>query len=225
MRLTSPRSRTALLWLGGLRVALAVLAVPLAPVLYWDKFLLLVLMRPSKEVLMAGGFLVHRGDIGLLPLLLAALPLNTLGIWQFFALGRAFDSDLRARALKPPASRILPPRRIERLDHLLAHKGARLVLYGRLAAFPALFLAAAAGASKMPFRRFVAHDALGAALSFIELVSAGYLLGKTYEKAVYLPTLSPEGSHRNGVKGSSADCPVKPAVHGRSAFARESLMT
>lgn len=128
---------------------------------------------------MAGGFLVHRGTIGLLPLLIAALPLNTLGSWQFFALGTA----LRAHALKPPDSRILPPSRIGRLDHLLAHKGARIVFYGRLAAFPAIFLAAAAGASKMSFRRLVAYDALGAAFSFIELVSAGYLLGKTYEKA------------------------------------------
>lgn len=183
MRLTSQRSRTTLLWLAGLRTALAVLAIPLAPVLYRDNFLLLVLMRPSKEVLMAGGFLVSRGKLGTFPLLLAAAPLNTLGVWQFFALGRAFSADLRTHALKPAVSKILPPRRIDRLDRLLDHKGAWLVFYGRLAAFPALFLAAAAGASRMSFKRFLAHDALGAALSFVELVAAGYLLGAAYERA------------------------------------------
>ncbi|MEO6712434.1 MAG: VTT domain-containing protein [Mycobacteriales bacterium] len=183
MRLSSPAARTTLLWLGGLRTALAVLAVPLAPIVYKHQFLLLVLMRPSKEVLMAGGFFISQGKLEVLPLLLAALPLHTLGVWQFFALGRAFDADLRAHALKPPANRLLPQRRIDKLDHLLEHKGDRLVFYGRLAAFPGLFLAAAAGASRMSFKRFAAHDALGAALSFAELVIAGYVLGTAYEKA------------------------------------------
>jgi membrane-associated protein len=183
VQLTTTRWRAALLWLGGVRIALAVLAIPLAPVVYRHEFLLLVLIRPSKEVLMAGGFLVSRGKLGVLPLLLAAVPLHTFGVWQFFGLGRAFESDLRSHALKPPANRILPQRRIDRLDHLLEHKGDRLVFYGRLAAFPALFLAAAAGASRMSFKRFVAHDGLGAALSFGELVSAGYALGAAYQRA------------------------------------------
>lgn len=183
MQLTSRRARSTLLWLAALRTLLAVAAVPLAPLVYKDNFLLLVLMRPSKEVLMAGGFFVNRGDLELLPLLLAALPLHTLGVWQFFALGRAFKTDLREHALKPPANRILPQRRIDKLEHLLEHKGDRLVFYGRLAAFPGLFLAAAAGASRMSFKRFVFHDALGAALSLAELIVAGYIVGTAYERA------------------------------------------
>lgn len=183
MRLGTRRWRTTLLWLAGIRIALALLAVPLAPVVYKDMFLLLVLIRPSKEVLMAAGFFISRGDLNVWAVLIAALPLHTLGVWQFFALGRAFETDLRAHALKPPANRILPQRRIDKLDVLLEHKGDRLVFYGRLAAFPALFLAAAAGASRMTFRRFVAHDGLGAALSFAELVAAGYALGTAYDEA------------------------------------------
>lgn len=35
----------------------------------------------------------------------------------------------------------------------------------------------------MTFRRFVAHDAVGAVLSLAELVAAGFLLGTTYEQA------------------------------------------
>jgi membrane-associated protein len=85
-------------------------------------------------------------------------------------------------ALKGPARRLLPQRRIDKLEHLLEHKGDRLIFFGRLAAFPGLFLAAAAGASPMSFRRFVVHDSLGALLSFVELVLAGYLLGAAYEK-------------------------------------------
>lgn len=183
MDLRSPRARTVLLWLAGLRVAFAFLAVPLAPLVYRDHFLILVLIRPSKEVLLASGFLFRQGELELAAIVLAALPLHVLGIWQFFYLGRAFEPEIRAHALKPPANRLLPQRRIDKLDHLLEHKGERLVFLGRLVAFPAIFLAAAAGASRTDERRFLAHDGLGALLSLAELLGAGYLLGTVYGEA------------------------------------------
>jgi membrane protein DedA with SNARE-associated domain len=181
--LRSPRARTALLWLAAVRVALAFLAVPLAPLVYRDHFLVLVLIRPSKEVLLASGFLYRHGELQLLPIVLAALPLHVLGIWQFFFLGRAYEPEIRAHALRPLARRLLPQRRIDKLDHLLEHKGNRLVLLGRLVAFPAIFLAAAAGASKTDERRFLLHDGAGALLSLAELIGAGYLLGTAYGEA------------------------------------------
>jgi len=181
--LRSSRARTVLLWLAALRVALAFLAVPIAPLVYRDHFLVLVLIRPSKEVLLASGFLFRRGDLELLPIVLAALPLHVLGIWQFFFLGRAYEPEIRAHALRPMARRLLPQRRIDKLDHLLEHKGDRLVFLGRLVAFPAIFLAAAAGASKTDERSYLLHDGAGAALSLAELIGAGYLLGTAYGEA------------------------------------------
>jgi membrane protein DedA with SNARE-associated domain len=178
----SPRARTVLLWLAGLRVALALLAVPIAPLVYRDNFLLLVLIRPSKEVLLAAGFLFRQDELPLWAIVLAALPLHVLGIWQFFYLGRAFAPEIRAHALKPPASRLLPQKRIDKLDHLLEHKGDRLVFLGRLAAFPAIFLAAAAGSSRADERRFLLHDGAGALLGLAELLALGYLLGAAYAR-------------------------------------------
>ncbi|HZG94694.1 MAG TPA: VTT domain-containing protein [Mycobacteriales bacterium] len=178
----SPRTRTVLLWLAGIRVALALLAVPIAPLVYRDNFLLLVLIRPSKEVVLAAGFLFRQGELPLWAVVLAALPLHVLGIWQFFYLGRAFEPEIRAHALKPPASRLLPQKRIDKLDHLLEHKGDRLVFFGRLAAFPAMFLAAAAGSSRADERRFLLHDGAGALLGLAELLALGYLLGTAYRR-------------------------------------------
>ena len=35
----------------------------------------------------------------------------------------------------------------------------------------------------MSFRRFVAHDLVGALMSFVQLIAAGYLLGAAYDSA------------------------------------------
>ena len=44
------RFRGVLLWAAALRVALGIVAIPLAPFLYKRHFLVLVLLRPTKEI-------------------------------------------------------------------------------------------------------------------------------------------------------------------------------
>ncbi|HVM10588.1 MAG TPA: VTT domain-containing protein [Acidimicrobiales bacterium] len=180
----SERLRVPLLVLAAARAVVSVAAVPLAPVLYKDHFLVLVLLRPTKEVLLAGGFLVRRGDVHPLPLILAALPLALFGVWHFFVLGRAFQSEIRDGTGMPTWSqRVLPPERIKQLCKVLDKRGRLVIVAGRVAAFPSSMLGAAAGASGMEPRRFLPADALGAALSIAEVVIAGYLLGAAYKQA------------------------------------------
>ncbi len=176
--------RKGLLVLAALRGALGVVAIPLVPALYRDHFIVLVLLRPTKEVLLAGGFFVRRGEVHLLALLVAALPLALLGVWLFYALGRAYADDIhRDDALPRWAQRLLPPDRIDNMTRVLEKKGPTVIVAGRLAAFPSTLLAAAAGASGMAPARFLAADALGCALSVAEVVGAGYLLGAAYKRA------------------------------------------
>src|SRR5215213_4804128 len=87
------RSRPLLLALAVARGAVSLVAVPLAAVLWRDHFVLLVLLRPTKEVLLAAGFAVREGDVSLPMVLLAAVPLLVVGVWLFFSLGRAFSDD------------------------------------------------------------------------------------------------------------------------------------
>jgi membrane protein DedA with SNARE-associated domain len=180
----SDRTRTALLWLAAARAALSIAANPLAPALYHDHFAVLVLLRPTKDVLLAGGFLLRRNDVALPVLAVAAVPLLLVGVWHFFALGRAYGPDIRrGRALPGLAGRLLPPTRINDWCAVLTRRGAPLVVLGRLAAFPSTVVAAGAGVSKMPARRFLLADGLGGVLSFVEVVGAGYALGEAYEEA------------------------------------------
>jgi membrane protein DedA with SNARE-associated domain len=165
------------------RAALGLLAVPLIPFLYGDHFLLLVLLRPTKEVLLAAGFMVRQGDAALWALVPAALPLLIGAVWMVFLLGRSFRDEADGLELGGPAGKILPRHRIEEIRGLLARRGVPLVAVSRLAAFPHTVLAAAAGTSDLPARRYVAADLAGALVNLVLMLGAGYALGEAYERA------------------------------------------
>jgi len=171
------------MWLAVFRAGLSVVAIPLAPFLFEEHFVLLVLLRPTKEVLLAGGFLVREGDVNPVLLLAAAVPLMVFGVWQFFALGRGYAKEIEACDVPGLGGRVLPGKRIDAIRTLLKKKGVRLVFLGRLAAFPSTLVAAAAGASKMHTRHFLVADGSGALLSVVQVVGAGLLLGSAYKQA------------------------------------------
>ncbi len=170
--------------LAALRGGLSLVAIPLAPVLFRDHFVVLVLLRPTKEVLLAGGFFLRDGKVGLPEMLLATIPMGLLGVWLFFWLGRAFRDEIQSEEGLPGwPGRILKPDRVKTMCRVLDRKGRWVIVAGRIAAFPSTVLAAAAGASGMAPARFLPADALGASLSIAEVVVAGYVLGEAYEEA------------------------------------------
>lgn len=174
----------ALLGVLVVRGGLGILAVALAAWLYEEHFVALALLRPTKEVLLAGGFFVREGEVGLLPLALAAIPLNAIGVWASYLLGRSFACELDDGAELPGiAGRLLPARRIDDLRAVLERKGTRAVFLGRLAVFPSTLMAAAAGASGLEPRAFAVADSAGLAVSIAEVVAVGYVLGEAYERA------------------------------------------
>jgi membrane protein DedA with SNARE-associated domain len=176
--------RTLPLVLAAVRAVLGVVAIPLAPALYKHHFVVLVLLRPTKEVLLAGGFLFRDGRVGIVEMLLASLPLALTGVWLFYWLGRAFSDEIRSgEGLPKWATKVLPPERIQALARILERKGWGVVVAGRLAAFPSTLMAAAAGMSDMPARTFISADALGGVLSIALAIGAGYLFGSAYKRA------------------------------------------
>jgi membrane-associated protein len=168
--------------LAAARAALGVVAIPLAPFLYREHAAVLVLLRPSKEVLLLAGFLAREGDVGLPVAVTAALPILLCGVWVFFALGRSYEDCIEDER-GGLAGRLLPADRVGKLADAVRERGPKLVFLGRLAAFPSTLVAAAAGGSGMSTRRFVLADAAGALLSMTLLMGAGYVLGEAYEEA------------------------------------------
>lgn len=178
------KHRVLLLSAAGLRAALASAVIPLAPFLYRDHFAVLEFFRPTKEVMLAGGFLLRRGDLALPVVVLAALPILLLGVWLFYFVGRAYADEIQSgKGLPKWAGRLLPTKRIQHLGRVLDKKGSRVIFVGRLAAFPSSLLAAAAGASGMDPKRFLLADGLGAVVSMVEVIGVGYALGAAYKQA------------------------------------------
>lgn len=169
--------RTPLLWLAAVRAVIGLAAIPLAPALYREHFLVLVLMRPTKEVLLAGGFLAARDKVHLLQIVAAAVPLAIAGVWHAYALGRMHHAEIRSGKLPWLANRILRPEKVKRLQKILRRRGVNLIFLGRLAAFPSTLLGLAAGASRMPAKRFLPVDAVGGLVSVATVVGVGFALG------------------------------------------------
>jgi membrane protein DedA with SNARE-associated domain len=151
--------------------------------LYRNHFAVLVLMRPTKEVLLAAGFLVRRGDVSILHVAVAAMPLLLPGVWLFYFLGQAYSHEIRHARLPSIAGRLLPADRIKRIATALRREGPRFIFLGRLAAFPSSLVAAAAGIGRIGLRPFVAADAAGALTSVVLLLGLGYALGEAYDEA------------------------------------------
>ncbi|MGH2773429.1 MAG: VTT domain-containing protein [Actinomycetota bacterium] len=179
----SPLLKTALIWLAGVRVVLGIAAILSAKWLYKEHFIWLVVMRPTKEVMLAGAFLARRrGDPTLLfQIALATIPLSILGVWHFYYLGRLNSKELTEGSLPEPARRMFPTDKFNRLQRVLKKKGQKVVFLGRLAAFPSSMLAAAAGSSEVRLRPFVRADLLGAAAALVEVMGIGYLLGHIFK--------------------------------------------
>ena len=178
------RLRTALLVVVAVRAVLGVVAIPLAAALWQQHFVVVILLRPTKDVLLLAGFLIRQGRVGLLEVVAAAVPLAILGVWVFYALGRSYADEIQSGEGMPRwVDRVLPPHRIRSLCRILHRRGRRLVALSRLAAFPSALLGAAAGSSNMPPRHFLPADLLGAVLSVAEVVGAGYVRGVADKQA------------------------------------------
>lgn len=167
-----------------LRFLLPVAAIPFAASWIADRnVLLLLLLRPGKEVvLLGGGLLRTEGEPALLAMLLAFLPLGVLTTVAFFGLGRAyadrFDEGTGPRWL----TQVVPPVRLAAMQRLLARRGIAIAFVGRIVALPYTLLAAAAGTTRARAVPYLLADAAGGIVSFLLTVAVGYGLGEAYER-------------------------------------------
>lgn len=166
-----------------LRFGIPLAAVPFIPWLVINDVALLVLLRPQKEFLLVGGgqwrFL---GEPNAAVLFGAFLPLGILAVSAFFLVGRAYRQTLEDGGGPDWLQRTIPPKQLELGQRVLARRGPLIAVIGRLAALPPTVLAAAAGLSDIPARRYLLADFVGALLGFATTVGVGFALGRAYEE-------------------------------------------
>jgi membrane protein DedA with SNARE-associated domain len=166
-----------------LRYVVPIVAIPAIPFLIRDgRLALLVLLRPQKEFLvLAGAALARTGEPGIGLLFAVYAPFMIVAIWAFFLVGRAFRPALDAGEGPRWLQRLLPPEQLEIGRRVLARRGPTIAFMGRMAALPPTIMAAAAGASDVDGRRYLAADLAGALGSFALMVGAGWVLGDAYD--------------------------------------------
>jgi undecaprenyl-diphosphatase len=69
------------------------------------------------------------------------------------------------------------------VERFFQRQGPRAVFFGRFVGFARALVPFVAGASDMPYRKFVLYDALGAVLWTIGFVTLGYVLGASWQIA------------------------------------------
>jgi membrane protein DedA with SNARE-associated domain len=175
--------RPVLIGIAAARFVLSVVALFLAPWLYRDHLAGLVALRPTKEVLLFAGYQVRNGNVFWPVVAVAAIPILIISVWVFYALGKSYRDDLDDADLPGIAGRMLPRDRVTDLRETVTDQGWTFVFLGRLAVMPSTLVAAAAGTSDMSTRTFLLADTAGAIVSGAMLLTAGFLLGETYETA------------------------------------------
>ena len=138
---------------------------------------------PSEAVLPLAGFLVGQGTLTLWETLLVATTGSTAGAVLLYALGRWGG---RVVLLRWHRVLRLTEEQLDRADDWFDEHGPKLVFWFRMVPLARSIVSVPAGASEMPFGRFVALTAAGSAVWNAVLVGAGLALGRNWEAVAHV---------------------------------------
>ncbi|GGL95662.1 MULTISPECIES: VTT domain-containing protein [Micromonospora] len=135
------------------------------------------LLVPAEATLLLVGFLTYAGTLRLGPALLVMIVAAVTGDTLAFRSGRRYGPRLRASGLGTRVGAA----RWDRADAMLGRLGGRGIFGARWLAFARTLVPRLAGASGMPYRRFLPWN-VGGVLTWVGgSVLVGYLAGESYE--------------------------------------------
>jgi membrane protein DedA with SNARE-associated domain len=140
---------------------------------------------PGEVVLLAAGFLVSAGRLELIPVILVAVLGAVLGDTVTYWLGRrvgvAGERRLVGLYCVWTACTLGSARCVERAEGLLGRFRGWVVLVAKFIAGARVFVPPVAGASALPYRRFLLFDVVGSLLWTTLVLSLGAWLGREWE--------------------------------------------
>ena len=136
-------------------VALLIIAV----LVFGEAALFFGFVLPGETAVVYGGVLADAGKVSVLVVLVVVYVAAVVGDSVGFQVGRV----LGPRLVRAPVLRNHPDR-IEQAQAYLRRRGGRAVVMGRFTAFLRAVMPGLAGASRMPYRRFVVFNVAGGVL-------------------------------------------------------------
>ena len=137
--------------------------------------LLIGFLVPGEVAAILGGVIASRGRVPLWAVLAAAVAGAACGDSIGYFVGRKAGSGLFGKRRRKDGSRA----------RSFLRRGGSAVLLGRFTPFLRTIMPAAAGAAKMPYRRFLPWDLAGVALWGALSTLAGYWGGRNAEKLIH----------------------------------------
>jgi membrane protein DedA with SNARE-associated domain len=138
------------------------------------------LLVPGESLVLASGFLAHRGILEVDAVMAAA----GLGAIAGDNIGYLLGARLGREWLLRKGSRFgIRKKRLNQAEAFFQRQGPKAVFFGRFVGFARALVPFVAGASRMLYRKFVIYDALGAVLWTVGFVTLGYVLGASWRVA------------------------------------------
>ncbi len=132
---------------------------------------------PGDVVLLLAGFYVQRSSLNLAPVVALAFCGALIGDSLGYVIGRTAGRKMVDRFGK----RLLPAKRLERIDRYFKEYGTWAVAMGRITPVVRTFNTFAAGMARMPFPRFIAAVAAAAAVWSVAMPVVGFLFSGSLE--------------------------------------------
>jgi membrane protein DedA with SNARE-associated domain len=139
------------------------------------------LVLPGETALLVGGALAATGHASLAVLLPVAAVAAVLGDTVGYEVGRFAGPALRRSRL----GRRIGERRWARAEEFVHRRGGPAVLIGRWVSVLRALVPTLAGMTRMPYRRFLAWNALGGVTWATTVVLAGYAAGSAWRTAAH----------------------------------------
>jgi membrane protein DedA with SNARE-associated domain len=138
------------------------------------------LLVPGESLVLASGFFAHQRILDLFPVMVATATGAIVGDNIGYFLGSRLGREWLLRR----GSRFgIRKRGLAKVERFFERQGPQAVFFGRFVGFARALVPFVAGASDMPYRKFVLYDALGAVLWTIGFVTLGYVLGASWQIA------------------------------------------
>jgi membrane-associated protein len=148
-------------------------------VIFAESGLLIGFFLPGDSLLFTAGFLMYTGilPINLFLAILVLFVAAALGD----SVGYTFGRRVGHRIFSRPDARLFKQEYIQRAQEFYDKHGAKTIILARFIPIVRTFAPIVAGASKMPYKRFLTFNLIGAFLWTAGVTSAGFFLGKWFE--------------------------------------------
>ena len=137
------------------------------------------LVAPGETTVIVGGLVAGQGEISLMLLIAIVWTCAVLGDVTSYALGRRLGRDFMVRH----GGRVkITEERLEQVEAFFERRGGMTILIGRFIGLVRAIAPFIAGASRMPLRKFLPYDVLGAGLWATTFCVLGYVFWRSFDQ-------------------------------------------